>query len=89
MKLTPRAIGQDHAKSILRSHLEKLTCKVELGTRLLSFKQHPDHVVVNLVTTLDSQDSSTGEITETACFDWIVGADGARGKYLTSLSKSS
>lgn len=78
-------MGQDHVISILCSHLEMFSCRVELGTKLQSFEQRPDHVAVNLVTTQDSQDSSTREIIETAYFDWVVGADGARGKYLTSL----
>lgn len=75
-------MGQARAESILRSHLETFKCKVELGTKLRSFEQHPNHVDVDLVITPDGQDS-TKEITETGCFDWVVGADGARGKYLT------
>jgi hypothetical protein len=85
MKLTARMMGQDRIESILRSHLETFKCRVELGTKLRSFEQHSNHVDVDLqlVITQNGQDL-TEEITETACFDWVVGADGAHGKYLTS-----
>jgi 2-polyprenyl-6-methoxyphenol hydroxylase-like FAD-dependent oxidoreductase len=65
-------MGQDHTERILRSHLEKYGCQVELGTKLRSFEQYPDHVTVDLVITRNGQD-----ITEMMDYDWVVGADGA------------
>ncbi|KIM82983.1 hypothetical protein PILCRDRAFT_53725, partial [Piloderma croceum F 1598] len=39
-------IGQNVTEAILRSHIEKYSCHVELSTRLESFEQQSDHVVV-------------------------------------------
>ena len=66
-------IGQDRHEGILRSHLEKFGCTVELGTKLQSFEQYPDHVEVELIKT--SQDGKEN-IAEKAQFAWVVGADG-------------
>ncbi|OCH84474.1 hypothetical protein OBBRIDRAFT_741568, partial [Obba rivulosa] len=65
-------IGQEHTEAILRSHLAKLGCHVELGAELISFEQHPDHVVVQV---RKVQDSSI----ETVTCHWLVGTDGAKG----------
>jgi 2-polyprenyl-6-methoxyphenol hydroxylase-like FAD-dependent oxidoreductase len=73
VKLSMLRMGQAHAESILRSHLEKFDCQVELATKLTSFEQNVNHVMADLVMTRDGQ-----EITETVNFDWIIGADGAR-----------
>ena len=66
-------IGQDRHEGILRSHLEKFGRTVELGTKLQSFKQYPDHVEVELIKT--SQDGKEN-IAEMAQFAWVIGADG-------------
>ena len=66
-------IGQDRHEGILRSHLEKFGCTVELGTKLQSFKQYSDYVEVELIKT--SQDGKEN-IAEKAQFAWVVGADG-------------
>ncbi|OCH86249.1 monooxygenase [Obba rivulosa] len=65
-------IGQEHTEAILRSHLAKLGCHVELGAELISFEQHPDHVIAQV---RKVQDSSI----ETVTCHWLVGTDGARG----------
>ena len=65
-------VGQDRHEELLRSHLKKLGCTVEVGTKLQSFKQHPDHVEVELIKT----DQDGKEFIESAQFAWLIGADG-------------
>lgn len=64
-------INQSHQEAIIRSHLEKYDCKVELGTALSFFKQSNDLVEAHLLKADGSQ--------EIANFSWLVGADGAKG----------
>lgn len=64
---------QETAERILRSHLAKYGCEVELGTSLSTFEQHPNYVKANLVKSFDGRENI-----ETTNFDWIIGADGAR-----------
>ena len=61
---------QEH---VLRSHIAKYSCHVEMNTELHTLVQHPENVAVTLVHS-DSSQGSTTEITE---FDYVVGADGA------------
>lgn len=67
-------MGQNNAEAILRSHLAKYGCEVELGTSLSSFQQDEDHVTANLLKTVGDK-----EHTEKIEIDWVIGADGARG----------
>ncbi|KAL4242654.1 hypothetical protein ABKN59_011650 [Abortiporus biennis] len=71
----PLMIGQDHAESILRSHLAKLGIQVERSTELVSFQQDLNGVTAEILKRSDDDK----EIRETARFDFLVGADGARG----------
>ncbi|EGN99603.1 hypothetical protein SERLA73DRAFT_72407 [Serpula lacrymans var. lacrymans S7.3] len=67
-------IGQETLEGILRSHVEKLSCTVELGTELCSFEQFSDHVVAHVTK------EKHGEVVhETIRANWLVGADGAKG----------
>lgn len=68
-------MGQNAAEEILRSHLAKYGCEVELGTSLVSFQQDSERVTAVL-----SKNENGKESTETIEVDWLVGADGARGK---------
>lgn len=70
-------MGQDTAERILRSHLAKYGCEVELGTSLSIFKQDEDRVTATLVKYVDGEEN-----TEEVDVDWLIGADGARGKAL-------
>ena len=70
-------MGQNSAEEILRSHLAKFGCEVELGTALSSFQQDSERVTAVLVKTVDGK-----ETTESVEVDWLVGADGARGTCL-------
>ncbi|KAF9499613.1 hypothetical protein BDN71DRAFT_1441757 [Pleurotus eryngii] len=62
-------------ETILRSTLAQLHCHVEQSAELIDFEQHPDHVSARIKTkTLDGQLHE-----ETSNFDYLIGADGARG----------
>jgi 2-polyprenyl-6-methoxyphenol hydroxylase-like FAD-dependent oxidoreductase len=65
-------LGQDHLEQILRLELKKLSCEVEWGTKLLSFKQDKNSVCAQISLPGDA-------MTEMATFDYVIGADGARG----------
>ncbi|KAL0577855.1 hypothetical protein V5O48_004127 [Marasmius crinis-equi] len=65
-------LGQQPHEAILRSVIESdYGVTVEVGAALVSLVQHPDSVTV----VLDHHDGEQ----ETAKFDWVIGADGARG----------
>lgn len=74
-----RLIGQNSAEAILRSHLARFGCEVELGTALSTFQQDSEHVTAVLVKTIDGKVT-----TESIEVDWLIGGDGARGVYLVS-----
>ncbi|OCH86673.1 hypothetical protein OBBRIDRAFT_838007 [Obba rivulosa] len=67
-------LGQDRAEEILRSHMEKYGCHVELGTELVSLEQYPEYVVARIAKTRDDK-----QVVEEVACHWLVGADGAKG----------
>ncbi|CCM05220.1 uncharacterized protein FIBRA_07430 [Fibroporia radiculosa] len=67
-------LGQYNTEAILRAHLEKLGCHVELGVELCGFEQYPDGVIAHVIKRAGDREES-GII---RCH-WLVGADGARG----------
>lgn len=75
-QLNPILLGQDRVEQIFHAALAKHRCAVEKGTELLSFKQHPKHVEVNLV---KRGPDGTGSELETCEYSWMVGTDGAKG----------
>ncbi|KAJ7817055.1 FAD binding domain-containing protein [Mycena olivaceomarginata] len=71
----PMTLGQDVLEGVLRAILkETYSCEVEFGTRLVSFTQDAGGVDVVFVKGAAGQ-----EETLTQRFDFLVGADGARG----------
>ncbi len=71
-------LGQCTVDKIMRAELSKYGCEVELGVELQTFTQFDDHVEVTLLKhSLDGGDVTPG--TEKASYDWVIGADGARG----------
>ncbi|KAI9572352.1 FAD binding domain-containing protein [Boletus coccyginus] len=70
----PLLLGQSKLEGILRSHLEKYGCSVELGTELLSFEDDGERVFAKLVKRKDGE-----EISETFEASYLIGADGAKG----------
>ncbi|KAF8550669.1 hypothetical protein OG21DRAFT_383284 [Imleria badia] len=70
----PMFLGQPTLEGILRSHLEKYGCSVELGTELVSFEDDGERVLAKLVKRKDGE-----EIPETFEASYLIGADGAKG----------
>ncbi|KAF9463798.1 FAD binding domain-containing protein [Collybia nuda] len=71
--INPLILGQDRHEGFLRKHLlEEYNVTVELATKLVYLEQHPDYVTAQILKTVDGK-----EVTETATFEWLVGADGA------------
>ncbi|KAG1829223.1 FAD binding domain-containing protein [Suillus subalutaceus] len=65
-----KMIGQQLQDVILRSHLEKFLCFVEMGTELRSVEQSNEGVTAVL---------AKNGILETFNTKWVIGADGAKG----------
>ncbi|EED85347.1 hypothetical monooxygenase [Postia placenta Mad-698-R] len=68
----PMLLGQNRAEAILRSHLEKYGCYVELGAELRTLVQNLDYVTAHVV-----RKHGDEETTETIACRWMVGADGS------------
>ncbi|KAG0704757.1 FAD binding domain-containing protein [Suillus ampliporus] len=66
----PKMIGQQLLEAILRRHLEKFSCSVEMGTELRSFEQSEEGVAAVL---------AKNGVLETFDTKWMIGADGAKG----------
>ncbi|KAG2749040.1 hypothetical protein P692DRAFT_20954002 [Suillus brevipes Sb2] len=64
-----KAMGQQFLDVILRRHLEKLSCSVEMGTELRSFEQSEEGVTAVL---------AKSDVLETFDTKWMIGADGAK-----------
>lgn len=69
-------LGQNNVEGVIHAALAKYSCQVERGTELVSLQQFEDGVEVNLLKR-GSDNDETGTA-ETAQYDWVVGADGAR-----------
>ncbi|KAG1844656.1 FAD binding domain-containing protein [Suillus subalutaceus] len=65
----PKLIGQQLLDVILRRHLEKFSCSVEMDTELRSFEQSDEGVTAVL--------AKNGTL-ETFDTKWMIGADGAK-----------
>ncbi|EEB92422.1 hypothetical protein MPER_09070 [Moniliophthora perniciosa FA553] len=74
--INPVMLGQDRHEALLRHHLQKdYNTHVELGTELVTFSQTTDFVEATIVKHgVDGEDITT----ETARFEFLVGADGSR-----------
>ncbi|KAK7050564.1 FAD-binding-3 domain-containing protein [Favolaschia claudopus] len=66
-------VSQAKQEEVLRSHLLRFSCTVELGSELRSLEQFPDHVVAHI----EKTDTEGNIVEETASFAWLVGTDGA------------
>ncbi|KAF9219598.1 hypothetical protein BS17DRAFT_804337 [Gyrodon lividus] len=69
-----KLLGQQILEAILRSHLEKYDCFVELGTELQSFEQDGDRVIAKVIKRMNGE-----EISETLEASYLIGTDGAKG----------
>ncbi|KAG0703601.1 FAD binding domain-containing protein [Suillus ampliporus] len=66
----PKIVGQQLLDVVLRRHLQKFSCSVEMGTELRSFKQEEEGVTAVL---------AKNGVLETFDTKWMIGADGAKG----------
>ncbi|KAI6108293.1 FAD binding domain-containing protein [Pisolithus sp. B1] len=71
-----KAMGQPTLEAIMREHLAKLGCTVELGTRLVSFMQDDKCVRVRIAKRHGDDGEEVEEDIEVA---YLIGADGAKG----------
>lgn len=71
-------LGQSRHCAILHDHLRAYGVQVETRTELLAFDQDAEGVTVRLAK--HSEDGSREE--ETSKVDYVVGADGGRGKHI-------
>lgn len=71
----PMLLGQNHAEAILRSHLARHGCHVELNTELRGLEQFPDRVVAHVV-----KMAGGVETAENIACHWLAGADGAHSE---------
>ncbi|KAK0501675.1 FAD binding domain-containing protein [Armillaria luteobubalina] len=69
----PILLGQDRHEAVLREHLAKYGCEIELGTELVSFEQSADRVVSHVLKTQGGQ-----TVEETIESRWLIGSEGAR-----------
>ncbi|KAG1777062.1 FAD binding domain-containing protein [Suillus placidus] len=72
-----KLIGQQLLDVILRRHLDKFSCSVEMGTELRSVEQSNEGVTAVL---------TKNGILETFNTKWMIGADGAKGIVRKQLS---
>ena len=70
----PKFLGQPTLEAILRSHMEKYGCFVEMETRLESFEDNGERVLAKLVKSKDGE-----EVTEIFEASYLIGTDGAKG----------
>ena len=68
-------MGQSDHQAILRKHIETLGGSIELGTELVGFEEANGKIHATLKKTVGDQVSE-----ETASFEYLIGADGARSK---------
>jgi len=85
MQLNLLLLGQENLDKIFRAELEKYGCTIEIGVELQSLEQFDSHVQVKLLRhSLDSTESQLEE----GSYEWVIGADGARGAVRKQLSLS-
>ena len=71
-----RFLGQQNLEKLLNAEIQKYNSSVELGVELVYLEQLEDKVEVKL----HKRNSETLEFEEEISkYEWVVGADGARG----------
>ncbi|KAJ7300637.1 monooxygenase [Mycena albidolilacea] len=78
------AVNQTKHEGVLREHLAKLGCTVELAAELRGFEQSRESVMAKIMHT--AEDGRQNE--ETATFEWLVGTDGAHSVVRKQLGLS-
>jgi len=80
-------MGQDNLDKILRAELDKFGVKVEIGTELQTIEQHVDFIKVKILK-YDLENSLAEPIVEESAYQWVIGADGAKGTVRKQLGLS-
>ncbi|KAJ7779006.1 FAD binding domain-containing protein [Mycena metata] len=78
------AVNQTKHEGVLRAHLAKLGCTVELAAELRGLEQSGEGVLATIMHT--AEDGTQNE--ETAAFEWLVGTDGAHSVVRKQLGLS-
>lgn len=69
----PIQVPQYHTEAVLRSHLARYGCQVELNSEIVDLQQFDDRVEATIRVTTEN-----GDVTETKSYRWLVGADGGK-----------
>jgi 2-polyprenyl-6-methoxyphenol hydroxylase-like FAD-dependent oxidoreductase len=75
-QLNGRLLGQQSLEDIIQTEMKKYNSSIELGVELVSLEQFDDRVEVKLHKH-NTENSRVEE--ESSKYEWVVGADGARG----------
>ena len=76
------SLAQSWHETILRKHIEQAGGRVESGSRLVSLEQDEKGVQVSI------EKTTGGEISvESAPYDYVIGADGAKGRFKLSIAR--
>ncbi|KAG2063495.1 hypothetical protein BDR04DRAFT_404281 [Suillus decipiens] len=70
-------IGQRLLDVVMRRHLEKFSCSVEVDTKLRSFEQSDEGVVAVLM---------KNDILKTPDTKWMIGANGAKDEARSNVA---
>ncbi|GLB41780.1 putative FAD binding domain containing protein [Lyophyllum shimeji] len=69
--------GQNNLEGVIRAVLAECSCQIEGGTKLVGLEQFEDRVEVKLLRRRRLSDEDETVTTETARYDWVIGAGGA------------
>ena len=67
---------QYHTEAVLRSHLAKYGCEIELNTELVDAQQFDDHVETTI-----QKSTEHGDVIEKKKYRWLAGVDGGRSAF--------
>ena len=81
-KINTRLLGQQSLEKIIQTEMKKYNSSIELGVELVSLEQFDDRVEVK-IHKRNTENSEFEE--ELSTYQWVVGADGARGVVRKSL----
>ena len=70
-------LAQGSSEEILRTHLARFGCKVELGVALQGFHQGENHIEAHVLIRNRGRERS-----ESVRCRWLLGADGAKGELI-------
>ena len=75
-QLNSRHLGQQNLENIIQTEMKKYNSSIELGAELVSLEQFDDRVEVKI----HKRNTDNSEVEEElSTYQWVVGADGARG----------